>query len=354
MSSDVDDFISIYKKDIRKKTIFVLICIILAVWTLIFTLSIGKYEISFIDSYKVFVNNLFGRGLGTRDDLIIWEYRVPRAILGLFVGASLAVGGAVMQSLMKNPLAEPFTMGISSGAFLGAVLSIVLGISIFPFFSGDQATVANAFLLSLVPVILIMIISKFRKTSPTMMILCGISIMYIFSSISTLIMVLSDPAHLSEAYAWRVGTLGKAKWSTLPLIVPSMVVLMIILFFYSRQINTLSMGDEGAKSLGTNPSLVRITCFSFVAILTSFAVCFTGTIGFLGLVAPHIVRVFIGSNNKYLLPASAGFGALFLVFMDSLAKIVSDTGLPVGVISALIGGPVFVYILVKGRNKIWF
>ncbi|MDR1690388.1 MAG: iron ABC transporter permease [Candidatus Methanoplasma sp.] len=354
MGGSVQDFINECRWSYRRKILFGIICMVLVVVMLFITIAMGKYNISFLDSYRVFMDNLLGHSSGTRDDLIIWDYRVPRAIMAIFVGASLSIAGAVMQNLMRNPLAEPFTMGISSGAFLGAVFSIVGGISIIPFIAGDEATVVNAFLMSLVPVGLIMVISKYRKTTPTTMILCGISIMYIFSSVSTLLMVMADPTHLSEAYSWRIGTLGKADWSELPIVVPSMIVLMILLLCLSKHLNTLSAGDKAAMSLGTDPYLTRIVALVIVALLTAFAVSFTGTIGFVGLVAPHIVRIFIGSNNKYLLLACACFGAFFLLTMDSLAKVVSETGLPVGVICAMIGGPIFIYILIQQRKKIWY
>lgn len=349
-----NDFVNRYHLESKKKILVGIICLILAVAVFFVTISMGKYELGFLDCYNIFIDNLLGHGHGTTADMVIWDYRVPRAIMGIFVGASLAVAGAVMQNILKNPLAEPYTMGISSGAFLGAVLSITCGISVIPLFSGDDGTVVNAFIFSLAPVALIMLISRFRKTTSTSMILCGISIMYIFSAISTLLMVLADPTHLSEAYTWRIGVLGRASWDSLMLIVPCMIILVILLICFAKRINTLGIGDEGAMSLGTDPHKTRLVCMVIVALLTAFAISFTGTIGFVGLVAPHIVRVMIGSNNRYLLPASAGFGALFLVSMDSIAKIISDTGMPVGVITAIVGGPLFIYILVQRKRKVWY
>ncbi|MEA4977151.1 MAG: iron ABC transporter permease [Methanomassiliicoccaceae archaeon] len=347
-------FVEKYCHENHKKIVFTITCLILAIFVFFLTISIGKYELSFGESYRIFVDNLFGNGQATTENMIIWEYRVPRALMGIFVGASLAVGGAVMQNLMMNPLAEPYTMGISSGAFLGAVLSITCGISIIPFLGGDDATVLNAFILSLAPVFLIVAISKFRKTTPTTMILCGVAIMYAFSSVSTMLMVLADPEHLSDAYSWRVGVLGKASWDSLMLVTPSMTILIAILLLFAGKINTMSIGDKGAISLGTDPYRTRLVCLVLVALLTAFAVSFTGTIGFVGLVAPHIVRTFIGSNNTYLLPACAGFGGIFLLVMDSIAKVISETGLPVGVISAMVGGPLFIYILVQRKRRIWY
>ncbi len=349
-----EEFVREYRRRVHGKIVFAAICIVMAIVVFFITLSVGRYDISAGEAYRIFIDHLMGRGGDSLDDTVIWEMWAPRAIMAVFVGAALAVGGAVMQNLLTNPLAEPYTMGISSGAFLGAVLSLTCGISIIPFLSGDDAIVANAFLFSLIPVLMITLISKYRKTTSSMMILCGISIMYIFSAISTLLMVLADPTHLSDAYTWRVGSLGRVEWNDLALIVPSVTALIFILMLLSTRMNALSTGDRGASSLGVDPYRTRLICMVLVAVLTAFAVSFTGTIGFVGLVCPHIVRVFIGSNNRYLLPACAGFGALFLVFMDSLSKVITSTGLPVGVVTAFIGGPLFIYILIQRRRKVWF
>lgn len=353
--SDAETFIKNYHKSVNWKIVFAFLCLILAMITLVLSIGFGKADISFYDSYTVFFQALFNTFEG--DPIyynVVWDVRVPRALMAVFVGAGLAVAGAVMQNLLMNPLAEPYTMGISSGAFLGAVLAITSGIFLIPFITGDTGTIVNAFILSLVPVLLIVLISKYKKTTATTMILCGIAIMYIFSSISTLLMVLADPTHLAEAYSWRVGNLGKVSWNSVQIAAPCITVLMILLILLAKRVNSLSIGDKGAISIGTDPYITRLTCFVIVALLTAFAVSFTGTIGFVGLVVPHIVRIFVGSNNHYLLPASAGFGGLFLVFMDTLAKMITETGLPVGVITSAIGGPLFIYILVQRRKKVWY
>lgn len=337
------------------KIMFAVGSLVIAIFLTGLSVGFGQSGLSFSESYRILIDCLLDRFDGDQIDYnIIWEVRVPRALMALLVGAALAVAGGVMQNLLMNPLAEPFTMGISSGAFLGAVFAITSGIFLIPFITGDAGTVVNAFLLSLAPVAMIALISRFKKTTATTMILCGIAIMYIFSSISTLMMVLADPTHLAEAYNWRVGNLGKASWHAVALVAPATVILITLLILSAKWVNSLSIGDRGATTIGTNPHRARIICFVLVALITAFAVSFTGTIGFVGLVVPHIVRGFIGSNNHYLLPACAGFGGLFLVVMDTIAKMIMYTGLPVGIITSAIGGPMFIYILVQRKRKIWY
>lgn len=317
------------------------------------TLGMGVYDISVPDAVSTWFDHLVKGSDGSRDDVYVWDVRFPRAIAALMVGGGLAIGGAVMQSILKNPLADPYTMGVSSGAFFGAVLSIICGISLIPGLTGDGATVVNAFLTSLVSVAVIMMLMKSKRMTPTVMILIGIAVMYIFSSANQYLMVTADDSSLAEAYSWRVGTLAEVTWDEIPFIAVSVVSLSALLVVLSKRVNALIMDDRYCQTLGVNVQVTRIILLLIVALLTASVVCFTGTIGFVGLVCPHIVRMFIGPNSRYLLPASFVFGALFMVAIDSIAKVTGVNGLPVGVISALIGGPIFVYLLVKRRNSNW-
>ncbi len=342
-----------YHRGIRRSLLFMVLCVIgVAVMALV-TLGMGVYNISIPDAISTFFDHIAGNVSSERDDHYVWDVRFPRAIAAAFTGGGLAIGGAVMQSILKNPLADPYTMGVSSGAFFGAVLSIICGISIIPFLTGDTATVANAFITSLISVGIIMLLVRFKKMTPTVMILIGIAIMYIFSSANQYLMVTADDASLSEAYSWRVGTLANIEWGEIPFIAVSVSVMSVLLVYLSKKVNVLNTDDRYCQTLGVNVQVTRVVILLIVALLTASVVCFTGTIGFVGLVCPHIVRMFVGSNSKYLLPASFVFGALFLLTIDSIAKVTGVNGLPVGVISALIGGPIFVYLLVKRKRNDW-
>ncbi len=337
----------------RKNVVFIVLFTLLAIVSFFITLGFGIYKISIVDAVGVFFDHLRGNITNPDADYYVWQIRVPRALGAIITGASLAVAGAVMQNDFKNPLAEPYTMGISSGAFLGAVLSIIFGISLIPFVTGSLATVVNAFILSLVPTGMIVVISRFKKMSPTMMILTGLAVMFLFSSISQVIMVTAPSETLADAYAWRVGDVGKVFWSALPLMSVSSVTLIVLVYTLAGKMNVMYAGDTGAKTLGERADIIRIVTLILISFLTASVVCFTGTIGFIGLVGPHVARIFVGSNNRYLIPASASFGAAFILLADTLAKVSGANGLPVGVISSMVGGPLFIWILIKQRRSAW-
>lgn len=353
MREGFEEFNRLYYRASKKKWMFPIVSLIVASMALMVTLGMGVYEISVPDAIMVMIDHLRDSVTDKTSDLYVWDVRLPRAIGALFVGASLAIGGAIMQNVMHNPLADPYTVGVSSGAFLGAVLSMIGGFSILPFVSEDLSTISNAFVFSLIPVAVILLISKFKRLSPTAIILLGIAMMYVFSSITQYMMITSEAEDLAEVYAWRVGSLSRITWDNLPYIVVITTALGLLLGTMYKKLDIMYTGDNNAKTLGVNAQRMRIVTLTIISLMTAAVVSFTGTIGFIGLVGPHIARIFVGSKNKYLLPASAAFGAMFLIVADSIAKVSGINGLPVGVISSMVGGPLFLYILIKQRKKVW-
>jgi len=260
-----------------------------------------------------------------------------------------------MQNVTNNPLAEPYTMGVSSAALTGACISMALGVSVIPSLPSEYAVIANAFVFALLPVIAILVVSSFRKLTSVGVILIGIAMMYMFSSISQYIMVTASSETLSDIYNWRIGSLGRMEknFDDLALMASLAVPLSIILVFCGKRLDLMYAGDRNAKTMGLNAKRFRILVMSLVSLSTAAIVSFTGTIGFIGLVGPHVARVFVGSNNRYLLPCSAFFGASFLILADTIAKVSGAGGLPVGVISSIVGGPLFLYILIRYNKKVW-
>lgn len=286
-------------------------------------------------------------------ELVVWEYNVPRAIMGVVCGAGLAVGGAVMQSLMRNPLADPYTTGVASGASFGAALMFILGLSLIPTGNNYNLSVTlNAVILAMVPTIAIVLISKHKRITPTTMILAGIAIMYIFRATTSLMTTLADPENVEMLYTWNVGSLGPASWDNVWIVTGVVLVSLVLLQLFSRDIGVMTCGDRSATSLGVEVKRVRAVSLFIVAVMTATMVGFTGTIGFMGLVAPHVARIFVGSNVKYLIPCSAAIGALILICADCVAKVL--IGIPVGVVTSIIGGPIFIILLIKGAKKVWF
>ena len=351
--SSFENYKARYHRLYNKRIVFATLFFILAIVSIFVTLGFGVYKISVIDAIGAFFNHITDNVVSRKDDLYVWDIRLPAAIGGAVIGAGLALGGVVMQNLMHNPLAEPYTMGVSSGAFFGAVLFMICGISIVPFLEGETATIVNAFICSLIPIGIFVTISRFKKMSPTAMILIGIAMMYVFSSITQYFMVTSPAEDMASAYHWRVGSLSRIGWDELPIIVSIVAVTSTLLIAMYKKLDVMYSGDNCARTLGVNTSRLRITCMTLVSLMTAGIVCFTGTIGFIGLVGPHIARAFVGSKNKILIPGSMAFGAAFLVIADMIAKVSGINGLPVGVISSMVGGPLFLYVLIKQRKKVW-
>jgi len=348
---------SAYKRHFRKSVLVTAAIIVLTIVTVIISISISQYPIGFTESYHILLDHFNGKETVTYaewlKDLIVWDLNLPRAIGGVAVGVILGVGGTVMQSIIRNPLADPYTTGISSGAMFGVTVYLVLGISIVPFAQGSLPQIMNAFVFALIPSAAIIFVSSFKKTNPVMMVLIGIGIMYIFTASTTLLKFTASSETIAEIYIWGVGSIGKITWDSVPIILGAMVFIVAVGMFLSKSINALSSGDNTATSLGVNPTRMRLICLIMVSIATAVAVCFTGTIGFVGLVAPHIARMTVGSNIRYLIPCSAAVGGFMLIAADCIARNAGTTGLPVGVITALIGSPLFLYFLIRQKKSAW-
>lgn len=200
----------------------------------------------------------------------------------------------------------------------------------------------------------IMIISSTRRASPTTIILAGLAVMYMFNAMTTVMMLSADPNAMAAAYSWQVGTLSLVTMKDLPVMFGFVLVGGIFLMLLSSKINILSTGDESAKSLGVNANVLRITCLLIVSLIAAAIVSFTGVIGFVGLICPHICRMLIGSDNRYLLPASAIFGAMFLILANLIGNnIIAPTSLQVGVITAFLGAPILIFLLIKIKKEAW-
>lgn len=347
------EFIATYFSKNRTKILLSILFTALALVCIIITLGFGVYRITVAEAFQVFLDEIMGNEVNYHDDLYVWNMRFPRAIVAVTVGAGLALCGVVMQNVMHNPMAEPYTMGVSSGAFFGVVIFMVYNVSILPWFDTYTATVSNAFVCALIPVAVILVITRFKTLTSTAMILIGIALMYLFSSVTQMMLLSASSETLASAYAWRVGSLANMTWDEVWIIVPVVVLFSILIYTMSRKLDMMYMGDRNAQTVGIKPNTVRIVSMLLVSMMTATIVCFTGTIGFIGLVAPHVARMIVGSVNKYLMPFSMAFGAFFLVVADTIAKVSGANGLPVGVISSMVGGPMFVYILIKRGKKVW-
>lgn len=339
-----------------KRKWLLLVVLVLAVIVLSgYALTIGDYHIGFFDCFEAVWIHIKGE-VGTTSqerlvDYVIWELRLPTVVVGIIAGVALSVCGVAMQSILKNPLADPYTTGVSSGAGFGATLAIVAGATIA---DSEYAIVANAFLFSLIPTAVIMLITKLRGASPTTMIMAGIAVMYVFNAASTLMKLWGDPDSLAAILEWQVGSIGGIKWSSIPLMFVATVAGVAAIQLLSRKLNVLSAGDDGAKALGIDVNRLRTVIMLVVALLAATIVSFTGLIGFVGLIAPHMVRIIIGADNRYLVPISAVLGAVILLAAEIAGKVLlSPAVIPVGVLTSFLGGPVFLWLLLRRNSEVW-
>ena len=345
-----------YEKYIFRKVLFFIGSLVAIFLVAGYVVTYGQMNTSMSEAYSIIWNHILGKVPGISDDdfLVddaVWNQRMPRITVAIISGFALAVAGAVMQSTLKNPMADSYTTGVSSGAAFGATVSLVAG---FIIISGPYGVVLNAFIFSLVPTFIIVLISKVRAISATSMILAGMAIMYIFNACTSVLKLWSDPEALASLYRWQVGSLTNMQWSNVPIMLAVTIAGTILLIVLSSKINILTSGDESAKSLGIDAQKLRVICLVTASLMTAAVVSFTGTIGFVGLVCPHIARIFIGSDNRYLIPAAGAFGALLMLVADYIGRVViAPSILEVGVVTAFIGGPMFLYLIVRQKKEVW-
>lgn len=353
-----------YRSYTRRKILFILACVVGVIFALGISLSIGSEGSSFIDNFFDAFSHIFGHLTGVEyepysdpwlDDIVIWEHRLPRTTYAIVAGAALGVSGAVMQSVMHNPLADPYTTGISSGAMFGVSVSMILGINLIAStMIKDMGVMMNAFIFSLIPMIMMVVLSPKTRSNPTSLILIGVAVTYLFNSVNMFLMVITDEETMSNVYIWLVGSLNHASWGMLPMAVIVTVLGTTVVMFLSSKLNILALEDSNAKSLGINADNVRFACLVVISIMVATITCYAGIIGFVGLVCPHIVRTIIDANNKYLIPASAVFGGLFLLSADILGRLLTPNGMmPVGVVMSFVGAPIFLYLLIRRNSGVW-
>lgn len=295
------------------------------------------------------------QALSVRDRIIILDIRLPRAILGFLVGASLAVSGAVMQGLFRNPLADPGLVGVSSGAGLGAVLMIVLGSSFFgPLFAlfGFYALPVAAFLGGLATTLLLYrIATRGGQTSVATMLLAGIALGALAGAATGVLVFMADDKQLRDLTFWGLGSLAGANWTKILSAGPIILLSLSVVPFLARGLNALTLGEATAFHMGISVQRLKNTAIVSVAASTGASVAVSGGIGFVGIVVPHMLRLVIGPDHRYLLPASALLGGTLLIFADMVARtLVSPAELPIGIITAFAGAPFFLWVLLRGRT----
>ncbi|ABY91613.1 iron ABC transporter permease [Thermoanaerobacter sp. CM-CNRG TB177] len=312
----------------------------LLVFTMILSISAGAVKIPLREILNIF----FGGGSETSRTIIL-NLRLPRVIESAVVGMGLSVVGAFFQGLLRNPMADPYVLGISSGAAFGATIAIILGFGIF-------GLSFMAFVTSLMTVFFVYTISRTStRVSMTTMLLAGIAISAFMSAIISLMMLLNHD-EFSRIVFWTMGGFSLINWNSVVFSTPIIVIGSFVMYVFSRDVNAILTGEEVAEHLGVNTELVKKIILVTGSLVTATAVSVGGIIGFVGLIVPHISRLIVGPDNRVLVPFSAISGAIFLTFADLLARVIlKPMEIPIGIITAAFGGPFFLYLLIKSKQK---
>lgn len=286
-----------------------------------------------------------------RHEAVMMAIRLPRVIMGVLVGGALGISGTVIQGVFRNPLASPGLIGVSSGAAVGAALAIVFGFTIAGIWTLPLAAFAGGLTTA-------MIVYRFARrggqTEAVTLLLVGIAINALMGAIVSFLSFVSDDAQLRSIVFWMMGSLSASIWPFVWTVSPFIIVSFVAMLRFSRTLNLLALGDAEARHLGVDTERARLACLALASIATGAAVSVSGIIGFVGLVAPHLLRLMIGPDHRLLLPASAIGGATLLVLADLFARtIVSPAQLPLGLVTAFVGAPFFLYLIERTRKNIW-
>ncbi|NLT50397.1 MAG: iron ABC transporter permease [Ignavibacteria bacterium] len=331
-----------FKKLNTKSYLFkIILLFLLSLGTSIFCLGFGSAEIDFTEIINIFLGNSNSAAVK-----IIYEIRLPRIILAFLVGGGLSVAGAVFQAILMNPLAEPYILGISSGGAFGAVFSLLLGLS----FIGTQAL---AFAGSCMVVFLVFILGKrFGELESNVLLLTGVMVGAFFSAILLVLVTFLDST-LRSAVFWLIGNLSLAQNDSIYYVAPVVIITSGFLILNGQKFNVLAMGTTSAKRLGVNTKILVNVSYIIVSAMIGSIVSVSGIIGFVGLLIPHICRLIFGLDNRIIIPASFFLGAAYLVIADTIGRtVIAPSELPVGAVTAILGSPVFIYLLRRRFNSV--
>ncbi|MDI5984523.1 iron ABC transporter permease [Halomonas sp. M4R5S39] len=285
--------------------------------------------------------------------VVVWEIRMPVALMAVVVGASLSVAGAQMQTILNNPLASPFTLGISAAASFGAALALAFGVALIPAAIAYVVPI-NAFVMAMLAAFLIHLLSIKRGVTVETIVLLGIALVFTFNALLALVQFLASSQALAAVVFWTMGSLTKATWPKLAITTLALVVVLPVFARRAWALTALRLGEDKAASFGVKVTRLRLETLMMVSLLAAIPVAFVGTIGFIGLVGPHIARMLIGEDQRFFLPASALAGALILSASSVLSKaLVPGTIFPIGVVTSLIGIPFFVSLILSNARRSW-
>lgn len=341
------DILASYHRQNRRRAALVVLLAILTFCALLLDLVTGPSGLPIDQTLKA----LFGGDVSRGTSVIIWDVRLPVALTALLVGAALALAGAEMQTVLENPLAEPFTLGVSAAAALGAAVAIVLGLTI-PFLPAVWGISANAFIFALAALAILQVMGRLRGGGPEILILFGIALNFTAGAFLSLLQFVASADALQQLVFWTMGSLSASSWAGIGVLA---IILLSTLPFCLRaawQLTALRLGEEQARSFGVDVAGLRRWALLRVSLLAATAVSMVGVIGFVGLAGPHIARMLVGEDHRYFLPASLLTGALVMSLASVASKlVVPGVLLPVGLVTSLIGLPIFFSLIMRGKAR---
>jgi iron complex transport system permease protein len=345
---NLSDPILQYKQNTRKKISMIVICVVLCAVVIVCDIIIGSYNVTGKELLYTLTHPADDSVMAY---IIVWSLRLPPALTGILAGFALALAGATMQTILNNPLATPYTLGVSSGAGVGAYFAIVIGVSSLSVL-GRYMMPVFAFVFALIACLSIYSIAKIKNFTSSVMVLAGIGMNFLFSAAQTLMQYAASAEELQTARFWLFGSLNRTKWTDLAILLPIVVVCFIYIYLNSWNLTAMQLGDAKARSLGISVEKLRMRMFIAISLLTATTVAFVGTIGFIGLVGPHIARMLVGEDQRFFLPMSCVSGSLILSAAGLVARtIVPGRILPVGVLTSLLGVPFFFLLILRKKRS---
>lgn len=334
----------------KKKKYLLAVIGCLLIISILTALSLGSVKVPFSATFRIILNQLplleFAQDWSDTQESIIVDLRLPRVFVAVLIGAMLGTAGVAFQGVLRNPLADPYILGISSGAAVGAAGAILL-VNGASFYWAKIAVPLFAFGGAILSLIMVFVLAWQRKRDPVTLILAGVVIQSFLGAVLSFSVTVSGDKLRSIVF-WMMGSLVSAGWSDFLFLLPYLVICFLLIFAYYRNLNILSLGEQAAEHLGMNVERIKVLILVAASLLTAAAVSVVGIIGFVGLIVPHMVRIIAGPDHKILIPASCLAGAVFLLWSDTLARmIIPAMEIPIGVITALAGAPFFGYLLKK-------
>ncbi|MBN3138313.1 FecCD family ABC transporter permease [Pectobacterium punjabense] len=348
-AADANTIMDNYRGIIRRRVGVMAILLLIIIGSLLLDFTMGPSGLT-LDVLWNTLTDPASADAGTR--VIVWDIRLPYALMAIIVGLALGLAGAEMQTILNNPLASPFTLGVSSAAAFGAALAIVLGIGI-PGIPAQWFISANAFIFALLAALLLDGITRWTQVATSGVVLFGIALVFTFNALVSMLQFIANEDTLQGLVFWTMGSLARASWEKLGILLLVLVVVMPISLMSSWKLTALRLGEDRAVSFGINVRRLRLATLLRISILSAISVAFVGPIGFIGLVAPHIARMIFGEDHRFYLPASALTGALVLSMASVASKnLIPGVIIPVGIVTSLVGVPFFLSIILRHRGNV--